>query len=97
MSLPSRLALMHHCLNFIRCYQDAGGHMVPKFHGMMHLTREVIRSGSPAYKSTYTDEHENGVVKLVGESAHRCTWTRSIFEKLEVMEELTRIIHERSQ
>ena len=88
MPLDSQLALMDACLTFIQCYKAAGGHLLYKFHALVHLTVSACTSGNPAYFSTYWDEHENGVVKTLAEGAHRLTWTRTVFEKLEVMEEL---------
>ena len=84
----SQLQLMSHCVNHLLCYKDAGGHMVPKHHGMVHLTQGVCTGGNPAYSSTYEDESENGEVGKIGITAHGLTWTKTVFEHLQVLDEL---------
>ena len=83
-----QIRLMSACLNHIQLYKKAGGRMVPKHHGMVHLTQSVCTSGNPAYYSTYEDESENGVVAGVGIVVHGLTWIKSVFERLELMQDL---------
>ena len=79
-------ALMDNCINFLECYRLAGGPMVPKCHGFVHLTQSACLSGNPAYTSTAQDESDNGICKAVAERVHGLTWISSVFERLEVLE-----------
>ena len=88
MGIRARLDLMTHAKNHVIAYRRAGGHMVPKHHGFMHLTRGILFSGNPRCTGTYEDEHENGVVAAVALRVHRANFTRSVFERLEVYDHL---------
>ena len=88
MPLNSKLRLMHLCLHHNQLYGLAGGHYVHKHHIFVHLTAQVCFSGNPAATSTYEDESENGVIAGIGAVAHPLTWTRSVFERLEVLDNL---------
>jgi hypothetical protein len=90
MNLKAKLELMNHCINHLEAYKLAGGHMVPKHHGFVHLTRSINFSGNPRCTSTYEDESENGIVAAVGVRVHRSTFVKSTFERLELYQELVR-------
>ena len=88
MTTRGKMRLMHHGVNHILAYQNAGGHMVPKHHAFVHLTRGILFSGNPRFTSTYEDEHENGVVGQIALRVHGTTFTSSVFERLEVLDTL---------
>jgi hypothetical protein len=88
--LADRKKLMGHCINHLQAYRQAGGHMVPKHHGFMHMTRNVAHTGNPRYTGTYEDEHENGIIAEIGQRVHRSTFVRSTFERLDVFDRLVR-------
>ena len=70
------------CLNHLRLYELAGGHIVPKHHAMVHQTLEACHFGNPAFAATWQDEHENGIVKSAGVTAHVATFAKTIFQKI---------------
>ena len=90
MRVSVKLELLDHCINHLVAYKRAGGHMVPKHHGFVHLTRNIIFSGNPRYTSTYEDESENGIIAGIAERVHRSTFVKCTFERLEVHERLVR-------
>ena len=88
MTLRAKLHLFGQCVSHVQAYKAAGGHLVAKHHGFIHLTRSILTSGNPRFTSTYEDEHENGVCASICKIVHRSTMVRSAFERLEVLEKL---------
>ena len=84
----AKLDLFGLCKSHVQAYKAAGGHLVAKHHGFIHLTRSILTSGNPRFTSTYEDEHENGVCASICNIVHRSTMVRSAFERLEVLEKL---------
>ena len=74
------------CLKHLRLYELAGGHVVPKHHAMVHQTLEAFYFGNPAFAATWQDEHENGIVKSAGVTAHIATFAKTIFQKIIALE-----------
>ena len=85
-----KVNLMNYCINHLVTYKKAGCRMVPKHHAFIHLTRGINFSGNPRYTSTYEDESENGIIAQIGMKVHRSTFVKSVFERLEVYNALTR-------
>jgi len=87
MSLKARQGLVADMVNHVSFYKAAGGHMVYKHHGCLHMALSSQFLGNPKHVSTYEDEHENGVVARVGLHVHGLTFAKSIFERLELQNE----------
>ena len=88
MKWSSKKKLFNHCICHVQAYRRAGGCMVPKHHGFIHLTRSILFSGNPRFSATYEDESENGVIAAICKKVHRSTMIKSLFEHLEVLEVL---------
>ena len=85
-AVEHKLRLVNLCKTVLAAYKGASGHMVPKMHGFMHLSRSPSFLGNPYFFSTYQDETENGIVAGIGVSVHGLTFYVSVFEKIEVLE-----------
>ena len=86
MRMKSKLALFGHAMSHLQAYKAGGGHMVPKHHGFIHLTKSILTSGNPRFSGTYEDESENGFVADICGKVHRTTMVKSTFERLDVKE-----------
>ena len=86
MTLKGRQELVTTAVNHCSLYKAVGGHMVHKHHGWIHMSLSAGRTGNPKCVSTYEDEHENGVIALIGGVCHGTTFSRSIFERLELQD-----------
>lgn len=84
MSLQARQRLLSAMVNHVVLYRAAGGHLVYKHHGGIHMTLMAGWLGNPRHVSTYEDEHENGIVAKVGLHVHGLTFSKSIFERIEL-------------
>ena len=84
MSFKARQGLLVAMINHVVCYQAAGGHLVYKHHGAIHLALMAGWFGNPRHVSTYEDEHENGVLAKIGLRVHGSTFAKSIFERFEL-------------
>ena len=84
MSLKARSQLVTAMVNHVVLYRAAGGHLVYKHHGAIHLACSAATMGNPKSVSTYEDEHENGIVAKVALHVHGSTFAKSIFERVEL-------------
>ena len=84
MSISAQARLIASMVSHVVLYQVAGGHMVYKHHGCIHMALSARYIGNPKYVSTYEDEHENGVVAKIALHAHGATFAKSVFERLEL-------------
>ena len=84
MSFKARRRLVSAAVNHVSFYKAAGGHLVHKHHGLIHMALSAGRIGNPRCVSTYEDEHENGVVARIGLHVHGSTFAKSVFERLEL-------------
>jgi hypothetical protein len=84
MSLAARQHLVSSAVNHVVFYKAAGGHLVHKHHGVIHMALSASNVGNPKCVSTYEDEHENGVVAKIGIHVHGSTFAKSVFERLEL-------------
>ena len=58
---------------------EAGIHMTPKFHLMLHLAVNGARTGvNPYCHSTFLDEDFNGRLKALACKAHRLNWHKRV-------------------
>ena len=69
---------------YVVLFAAAGGHLVYKHHGAVHLALNARKQGNPRHVSTYEDEHENGVCARIGARTHGLTFSKTIFELLEI-------------
>ncbi len=76
--------LMSAMVNHVVFYRAAGGHLVYKHHGCIHMALMAGWIGNPKCVSTYEDEHENGVVAKIALVAHGSTFAKSVFERIEL-------------
>jgi hypothetical protein len=83
-SFSARKQMVSAMVNHDVFYRAAGGHMVYKHHGALHMVLSAGWHGNPKFVSTYEDEHENGVIARVGLHVHGLTFAKSIFERLEL-------------
>ena len=81
-------------VNHVAFYQDAGGHMVYKHHGAIHMALNAQWQGNPRHVSTYEDESENGVCARIGLRAHGLTFAKSVFERIEVQNPQRRMLQD---
>jgi hypothetical protein len=84
MSFESRQRLVTSMVNHVVLYKAAGGHLVHKHHGAVHMALKAGTSGNPKCVATYEDEHENGVIARIGIHVHGATFAKSVFERLEL-------------
>jgi hypothetical protein len=84
MSFKAKRRLVSAAVNHVSFYKAAGGHLVHKHHGLIHMALSAGRIGNPRCVSTYEDEHENGVVARIGLHVHGSTFAKSVFERLEL-------------
>ena len=62
---------------------EAGIHMTPKFHLMLHLAVNGARTGvNPYCHSTFIDEDFNGRLKALACKAHRLNWHKRVLADL---------------
>jgi hypothetical protein len=92
MSLNSRRLLVQAAVNHVTLYKAAGGHLVHKHHGVLHMAVDAGRTGNPRHISTYEDESENGVVAKIGLRCHGLTFAKSVFERLELTNPESRVL-----
>lgn len=83
-SLEGRQQLVAAMVNHVVCYKAAGGHLVYKHHGAIHMALMAGSLGNPRHISTYEDEHENGMIARIGIGVHGATFAKSVFERLEL-------------
>jgi len=83
-SLAGRHKMVESVVNHVVFYRAAGGHLVYKHHGAIHLACMAGFQGNPRHVSTYEDEHENGVIARIGLHVHGSTFAKSIFERIEL-------------
>jgi len=67
-------------------YKLAGGHLVPKFHRVLHLVGRMLYHGNPKYYGTWQDESENGMVKNQAVMTHALRFVEGVFERQMVRE-----------
>jgi hypothetical protein len=91
MSLISRRLLVDSVVNHVVFYKAAGGHLVSKHHGALHMALAAGNTGNPRHISTYEDESENGVVAKIGLHVHGSTFSKSVFERLELLNSESRV------
>ena len=84
MSLLGREKLISSMVNHVVLYKAAGGHLVYKHHGAIHMVLLAGFQGNPKSVSTYENEHENGVVAKIGVRVHGASFSKSVFERLEL-------------
>ena len=84
MPFKSRQRLVDAVVNHVVLYKAAGGHLVHKHHGIVHLALSAEKSGNPKCNSTYEDEHENGIIAQIGLHVHGSTFAKSVFERIEL-------------
>ena len=72
-------------VRFGTLFERANGHVIPKFHLMLHLIARVTRNGNPRFYTTYKDESLNGVVARIAKSCHRRSWEFNVHRKLNFM------------
>ena len=84
MTLLGREKLISSMVNHVVLYKAAGGHLVYKHHGAIHMVLLAGFQGNPKSVSTYEDEHENGVVAKIGVRVHGASFSKSVFERLEL-------------
>jgi uncharacterized membrane protein YeaQ/YmgE (transglycosylase-associated protein family) len=83
-SLEGRRQLVAAMVSHVVLYKAAGGHLVYKHHGAIHMALMAGWLGNPRHISTYEDEHENGIIARIGIGVHGATFAKSIFERLEL-------------
>ena len=86
MRVAKKIQLFGHAMSHLQAYKAGGGHMVPKHHGFIHLTKSILTSGNPRFSGTYEDENENGEIADICGKVHRLTMVKSTFERLDVKE-----------
>ncbi len=72
-------------MRFATLYQRANGHIIPKFHLMLHMICRVAGNGNPRFYSTYKDESLNGVIARIARSCHRRFWEFNVHRKFNFM------------
>jgi hypothetical protein len=92
MSFAARNRLVASAVNHVVFYKAAGGHLVPKHHGLIHMALSAGGQGNPKCVSTYEDEHENGVDAKVCLHVHGATFQSSTFERIELQNEERRVL-----
>ena len=93
MSLEARQKLLASAVNHVLLYKLAGGHLVPKHHGIVHMALSAGQQGNPKFVSTYEDEHENGSDAKVGLHVHGMTFEVSTFERIELQNKRRRVLY----
>eukprot|EP00959_Pyramimonas_sp_CCMP1952_P404396 8474233-Pyramimonas_sp.AAC.2 len=58
---------------------------LPKSHLFVHLTARIPEYGNPRLYSTFLDEGLNLILAGVASASHRCTFERSIFERIRLL------------
>jgi hypothetical protein len=86
MHVISHSSIMTHCVRFLRQFECADGHWVPKFHRFMHMCRNVSFTGNPKYGATWWGEHENGLIAKVARCTHADHFTEGVFLRILVKE-----------
>ena len=84
MSLTARRELLAIAGNHVTFYKAAGGHLVYKHHSWIHMDLSAEHVGNSRTVSTYEDENENGIIARIGAVVHGSTFSRSIFERLDL-------------
>jgi len=92
MSFAARHRLVASAVNHVVFYKAAGGHLVHKHHGLIHMALSAGGQGNPKCVSTYEDEHENGVDAKVCLHVHGATFQSSTFERIELQNEERRVL-----
>ena len=84
MPAKARAELVAAMVNHVVLYKAAGGHLVYKHHGAIHMCLSATEQGNPKTVSTYQDENENGLIAKIGIHVHGSTFAQSVFERLEL-------------
>ncbi len=92
MSLRSRRLLVEAIKNHVIFYKAAGGHLVSKHHGAIHMALDAGRTGNPKFLSTYEDESENGLIAQIGLHVHGAAFAKSVFERIELQNPECRVM-----
>ena len=92
MTLQARNRLIASMVNHVTLYRSAGGHMVYKHHGAIHMALNAGFQGNPRHVSTYEDEHENGETAKISLRVHGSTFAKSVFERFELQNPERRVV-----
>jgi hypothetical protein len=84
-----RIRLVDCCLTHIRCFQEFGGKLYPKFHLFLHLTLDIAFLGNPKYYHTFADEAFNGRIAAIARQTHSRTFAINVFRRLLYGEQTT--------
>ena len=82
----SKRFLLETARDHVLLYKRAGGHLVYKHHGIIHLALSAKLHGNPKCASSYEDEHENGIVARIGAVVHPRQFPTSVFERLAMLD-----------
>ena len=77
---------MNKVVHFNTCFKMAGGKLVYKNHGLVHMVYSMNAHGNPAYFSTYEDDHENGEVAIQAKAAHMLRFAFTVLQRSVVQE-----------
>ena len=62
----------------MRGLSSLGWHKLPKHHMCVHGSLRTRIYGNPRLWSVYEDEHANGLIKPIAQSAHSAVWSERV-------------------